>query len=110
MSDIDVLLQEDRTFAPPREFRERAAVSTREIYDRAARDQEAFWAEMASTLEWSRPWTRVLQWDPPHAQWFVGGQLNVSVNCLDRHIRTPRRTSATSSADVGRIPQRRSAH
>ena len=94
MPDIDVLLQEDRTFAPPDAFRERATIASRDIYDRAARDAEAFWAEMASALEWSRPWTRVLQWDPPRAKWFVGGQLNVSVNCLDRHVRTPRRNKA----------------
>src|SRR5919199_862802 len=94
MSDIDVLLQEDRTFAPPDAFRARANVSSGDIYDRAARDPEGFWAEMAAALEWSRPWSRVLRWEPPRAKWFLGGQLNVSVNCVDRQIRSERRNKA----------------
>ncbi len=49
---------------------------------------------MAGALEWSRPWDKVLEWTPPHAKWFVGGKLNASVNCVDRHIRTARRNKA----------------
>ena len=64
------------------------------IYAVAARDPEAFWASFASELEWSRPWDAVLDWQPPHARWFVGGTINVSVNCLDRHVRGPRRNKA----------------
>jgi acetyl-CoA synthetase len=94
MADIDVLLQEDRTFEPPAAFRERANVASEDIYVRAARDPEAYWAEQAAALEWSRPWSRVLEWNPPYAKWFVGGQLNVSVNCVDRHVRTARRNKA----------------
>src|SRR5205807_6240344 len=60
----------------------------------AATDAEGFWAEQARTLEWSRPWSRVLEWDPPRAKWFVGGQINVAVNCIDRHVRGPRRNKA----------------
>jgi acetyl-CoA synthetase len=60
----------------------------------AERDPERFWAEMAGALEWSRPWDKVLEWTPPHAKWFVGGKLNASVNCLDRHIRSARRNKA----------------
>ncbi len=64
------------------------------MYERAERDPEAFWAEFASELEWSTPWTTVLEWKPPHAKWFVGGTLNASVNCVDRHVRTARRNKA----------------
>ena len=64
------------------------------IYADAARDPEAFWASFASELEWSRPWNAVLDWQPPHAKWFVGGTINASVNCLDRHVRGPRRNKA----------------
>ena len=94
MSDIDVLLQENRKFAPPDEFRRQAQVSSPELYADAERDPEGFWAKMAGALEWSRPWDTVLDWTPPHAKWFVGGKLNASVNCLDRHIRTARRNKA----------------
>ena len=64
------------------------------IYEEAARDPEAFWAKFAAELEWSTPWTQVLDWQPPHAKWFVGGKLNASVNCVDRHVRGPRRNKA----------------
>src|SRR3954469_14510500 len=92
--EIDDLLREDRTFAPPPEFRARAVVRDEHIYAEAARDPEAFWAGLAGELEWSRPWDTVLDWQPPHAKWFVGGTLNASVNCLDRHVRGPRRNKA----------------
>ncbi len=92
--DIDVLLQEHRKFPPPAEFRENAHVRTFDVYDRAAADYEAYWAEQAAALEWSKPWKKVLDWKPPHAKWFVGGKLNVSTNCVDRHLRTARRNKA----------------
>ncbi|MGH7663316.1 MAG: AMP-binding protein, partial [Gemmatimonadaceae bacterium] len=94
MADIDVLLTELRKFPPPDSFRETARVSDSQVYDAAERDPEAFWAGMASELEWSRKWDRVLEWDPPHARWFTGGKLNASVNCVDRHIHGPRRNKA----------------
>ncbi|CAA9348795.1 MAG: Acetyl-CoA synthetase [uncultured Gemmatimonadaceae bacterium] len=87
MTDIDVLLTETRRFAPPPEFQRAAHVSSRALYDEAASDPDAFWARMAATLEWSQPWQRVLDWQPPHARWFDGGQLNAAVNCVDRHAR-----------------------
>ena len=83
---IAALLEEKRVFPPPPSFAERAVVSDPEIYERAARDPEAFWAEQAGRLEWSRPWTGVMEWTPPFVKWFVGGALNASVNCLDRHV------------------------
>jgi acetyl-CoA synthetase len=94
MSDIDVLLQEHRKFEPDPAFRAAANVSSPELYARAAADPEGYWAEQAATLEWMAPWTQVLDWKPPHAEWFVGGKLNASVNCVDRHIRTARRNKA----------------
>ena len=94
MSEIDALLQEDRSFEPSDEFRAKAHVSDPEVYARAAKDPEAFWAEFARELEWIQPWSQVLEWNPPHAKWFVGGRLNVSANCLDRHVRTWRRNKA----------------
>jgi acetyl-CoA synthetase len=92
--EIADLLQEDRTFAPAASFRAQANVRDEDVYARAARDPEAFWAGFAQELEWSSPWSRVLEWKPPHAKWFVGGTLNASVNCVDRHVRGARRNKA----------------
>ncbi|MFY9587978.1 MAG: acetate--CoA ligase [Actinomycetota bacterium] len=83
---IDALLHEHRTFPPPEDFRKNAVVSDTGLYDRANTDLEGFWAEQASSLQWSKTWDTVLQWDPPSVKWFEGGRLNVSVNCLDRHL------------------------
>ena len=94
MTDIDVLLEENRTFEPPPEFTRDAVVKTEQIYEQAARDPEKFWADQARELEWIKPWSKVLEWTPPHAKWFTGGKINVSVNCIDRHIRGPRRNKA----------------
>jgi acetyl-CoA synthetase len=92
--ELAALLREDRTFTPSEAFRADATVNDPGVYDEAARDPEAFWARFASELEWSTPWTTVLEWDPPHAKWFVGGRLNASVNCLDRHLHGARRNKA----------------
>jgi acetyl-CoA synthetase len=94
LAEFADLLRENRTFPPDPAFREHALVNDPKIYTDADRDPEAFWARMAGELEWSRPWDRVLDWQPPHAKWFVGGQLNISVNCLDRHVRGARRNKA----------------
>jgi acetyl-CoA synthetase len=93
-SDLEALLHEHRKFEPPEAFRAAALLSDPAIYEKASADPEAYWAEQAATLEWMAPHERVLDWKPPHAQWFVGGKLNASVNCIDRHIRTPRRNKA----------------
>ncbi|MEQ1756874.1 MAG: acetate--CoA ligase [Vicinamibacterales bacterium] len=92
--EIADLLQEDRRFPPPGEFTAHATINDASVYDRADRDPEGFWAGFAAELEWSTPWTQVLDWKPPHAKWFVGGKLNASVNCVDRHVRGPRRNKA----------------
>jgi acetyl-CoA synthetase len=89
--EIEALLKEDRSFAPSQEFCSNALVNDPDIYAKAAKDPEAFWAGLAGELEWIAPWTKVLDWNPPDARWFVGGQLNISANCLDRHVRTSRR-------------------
>jgi acetyl-CoA synthetase len=94
MTDIDVLLHEHRKFPPPAAFAKDAHVNSQAYYDRAAADYEGFWAEMARDLEWSKPWKTVLEWDPPWAKWFIGGKLNASVNCLDRHVRGATRNKA----------------
>ena len=91
---IEALLEESRVFPPPDEFRRQANVSDEAIYERARQDPEGFWAERAGELRWMRKWDRVLDWNPPFAQWFVGGQLNVSENCLDRFLGTPAQNRA----------------
>lgn len=91
---LEALLIEERRFDPPEEFRARANASDPEIYARAETDPEAFWAEWARELDWIEPWERVLDWTPPFAKWFVGGKLNVTYNCLDRHLTGARRNKA----------------
>ena len=93
-AEFSDLLREDRTFPPTPSFQAMAIANDERIYDEADRDPEAFWARFAGELEWSRPWDTVLDWQPPHAKWFVGGRINASVNCLDRHIRGARRNKA----------------
>jgi len=97
MSDtivLDTLLDETRVFPPPEGFRSAAHCSTDALYEAAARDPEGFWASFAEQLDWFRRWDRVLEWKPPHAKWFVGREINASVNCLDRHIASARRNKA----------------
>ncbi|MBV6522379.1 MAG: Acetyl-coenzyme A synthetase [Gemmatimonadaceae bacterium] len=94
MTDIDVLLQENRKFAPPADFQRRADVRDWSLHERADRDFEAFWAGEAQSLDWIRPWDRVLEWEPPRAKWFTGGLINAAANCVDRHVGTARRNKA----------------
>jgi acetyl-CoA synthetase len=97
-SAIDSVLREGRVFPPPEAFARAARVSGRarydELYQRSVEDPEGFWAEMAGRLHWMGPWSKVLDWQPPLAKWFVGGKLNVADNCLDRHLNGPRRNKA----------------
>ena len=84
---IEDYLLEDRTFPPPDEFKADALVTDGEIYDEGEADFEGFWARQAADLlTWQREWDAILEWDLPYARWFVGGKLNVSENCLDRHV------------------------
>jgi acetyl-CoA synthetase len=82
---LENLLHERRKFPPSAEFAA-AANTDASIYADAARDRLAFWERAASALTWSKPWHTVLDWQAPHAKWFVGGELNVSENCLDVHV------------------------
>ena len=93
-SSIDVLLHENRHFPPSDQFRETAHIRDWSLHERAAADFEGYWAEEARKLDWIKPWSTVLEWNPPRAKWFVGGKLNVAANCLDRHIDTARRNKA----------------
>jgi acetyl-CoA synthetase len=94
MSEIDALLQENRKFPPSDAFRRAAIISDRAVYEAASRDLDAFWAEQAKQLHWFTPWNKVSDWKPPHSEWFLGGKLNVSYNCVDRHVSGPRRNKA----------------
>ncbi|MCI0636644.1 MAG: AMP-binding protein, partial [Actinobacteria bacterium] len=85
--ELDVLLETEQTFPPPPEFAAEANAADPEVYDRANADPETWWASWAEKLDWIEPWDQVLDWsDPPFAKWFVGGKLNASANCLDRHV------------------------
>ena len=83
---IDALLEERREFEPPKEFTQQANANDPSVYEHAEKDPEAWWESQAERLTWSKKWDKVLQWDPPHHEWFVGGKLNASYNCLDRHL------------------------
>jgi acetyl-CoA synthetase len=83
---LEALLQEGRTFPPPRAFQEHALVTDASVYADAERDWQGFWAQQALALDWDDEWHTILEWDLPFAKWFVGGRLNVAVNCLDRHV------------------------
>ncbi len=84
---IDALQWENRRFPPSREFQDHALVAGTFMYDEAAVDDEGFWARQAADLiDWSTDWDTICEWHLPYAKWFIGGQLNVSYNCLDRHV------------------------
>ena len=98
MSDIESVLKEQRVFPADPAFAAAAHVKSLDEYERIYRqsvdDPEAFWAGVARELDWFTPWRRVLEWNPPDAKWFVGATLNISTNCLDRHLLTWRRNKA----------------
>jgi acetyl-CoA synthetase len=97
-SNIESVLHEERVFPPPESFSQDARIKSMEDYERlcaeAHDEPEAFWARMAEELHWFKKWETVLEWNLPHAKWFVGGKTNVSYNCLDRHLQTWRRNKA----------------
>ena len=96
--NIDSILTETRSFTPPEEFRKNAAIKSEADYERlrarAHADPEAFWADIARELDWFKPWDKVLEWNAPWAKWFLGGKINLSYNCLDRHLDTWRKNKA----------------
>lgn len=96
---IESILQEKRLFQPPAEFSQKAHIKSLEeyqaLYDKAKADPQAFWAELATQeLDWFQKWDAVLDWQPPFAKWFVNGKINISYNCLDRHLTTWRKNKA----------------
>jgi len=96
-SHIDSVLKEHRQFPPPAEFASKARITPQEVQrlrEWAERDPDGFWAEQAKTLHWFSPWSKVLEWNEPFAKWFVGGAINASYNCLDRHLAGPRKNKA----------------
>src|SRR5690349_20581795 len=97
-SSIESVLTEKRSFAPSAAFSQEARVKSladyEALYARAAQDPEGFWAEVAGELAWQTPWKKVLDWDLPDAKRFVGGKLNASVSCLDRHVASWRKNKA----------------
>ena len=98
MADIETSLTKSRVFPPPESFAQAAHIKSlgeyRGLYEASLRDPEGFWAQQAETLRWSKKWDRVLEWKAPFAKWFTGGTLNLSENCLDRHVATWRKNKA----------------
>jgi acetyl-CoA synthetase len=96
--NITSVLKESRQFPPTAEFASHAHIKSPAEYEalwkHAHDDPEAFWADQAEALDWFHTWEKVLVWNEPHAQWFVGGKLNACYNCVDRHLEGPRRNKA----------------
>jgi len=98
VDDILSVQKDKRIFKPPKEFAKKALVPSLTHYEKIYRDSlkntEAFWAGAARELRWMKPWKKVCEWKPPFVRWFLGGKINVSDNCLDRHLTTWRRNKA----------------
>ena len=96
--DITSMLSEDRVFKPAADFSEKAHIKSmvdyEALYKRGEEEPEKFWAEQAEELTWFKKWDKVLEWTPPFAKWFVGGEINLSYNCIDRHLDTWRKNKA----------------
>src|ERR1700692_4290485 len=97
-SSIDSILQEQRSFEPPAELSRQAHIKSLAEYERLYKesidDPDKFWGGIASELHWFKKWDKVLEWNCPWAKWFIGGQINLSYNCLDRHVDTWRKNKA----------------
>jgi len=97
-TSIESVLTENRSFSPPAEFSARAKVGSFEAYEqlyrKADEDPQGFWADVAGELAWTKKWNQVLDWKLPDAKWFIGGKLNVTASCLDRHVATWRKNKA----------------
>jgi acetyl-CoA synthetase len=91
---LDTLLNEDRAFAPSEAFKAKANFNDPGVYERATADPEAYWAEQAQNISWFEPFTQTLNWEPPHAKWFVDGKLNATYNLVDRHRQGERKNKA----------------
>src|ERR1700675_3762083 len=108
-SSIDSILKETRVFEPSEQFRQQAHIKSLEQYEQlyreAEEDPEKFWGEIAGQLHWFRKWVQDLEWDRPWAKVLGGGQINLSYNCLDRHVATWRRNKAAIiwEAETGEV-------
>lgn len=108
-NSIETYSNEARLFPPPPDFAAEAEVKSfsdyEALYAEAEADPQAFWAKRAEELSWFRKWDKVLDWNEPHAKWFVGGTINIAYNCLDRHIATWRKNKAAIiwEAETGEI-------
>jgi acetyl-CoA synthetase len=95
---IDSTLDEQRSFSPSTEFSQKAQIKSlaeyEALYKESVEQPEKFWARAAEELHWFKKWDKVLEWNAPWAKWFVGGQINLSYNCLDRHVHTVRKNKA----------------
>ena len=95
---IDSILDEQRSFPPPAEFSQKAQIKSlaeyEALYKESVEQPEKFWARAAEELHWFKKWDTVLEWNAPWAKWFLGGQINLSYNCLDRHVQTARKNKA----------------
>jgi len=93
--NITSLSRENRIFKPKKSFSKNAYIKSfqqyKKAYEKSIKDPEKFWAKIADELHWFKKWTKVLKWKAPHSQWFVGGKLNISYNCLDRHVESHRK-------------------
>ncbi|MCL5408668.1 MAG: acetate--CoA ligase [Candidatus Omnitrophica bacterium] len=92
--ELTVLLDEERRIPSKSNFVSQANIKDESIYETANKNPEKFWENFAGELYWFRKWDKVLEWNPPHAKWFVGGRLNASYNCIDRHIHAGKRNKA----------------
>ena len=107
--NIDSILQEQRKFEPPQEFRQQAHIKSLDDYERLYKESvdnpEKFWGGIAKELHWYKPWDKVLEWDCPWAKWFVGGQMNLSYNCLDLQVQKGRgnKTAIVWEGEPGEI-------
>ena len=104
---IEALLKERRKFTPPKDFVKNANINRPSIYKEAARNPARFWEGWARQLQWFKPWKKALEWKLPYAKWFIGGKLNVSYNCLDRHVTGPRdgpRPRSSGKGEPGDTP------
>ncbi|MCY7361392.1 MAG: acetyl-coenzyme A synthetase, partial [Ignavibacteria bacterium] len=93
--DITSLSRENRIFKPMKSFSKDAYIKSfqqyKKSYEKSIKDPEKFWGKIAEELHWFKKWKTVLKWKAPHSQWFVGGKINLSYNCLDRHLETHRK-------------------
>jgi acetyl-CoA synthetase len=104
LNGIEALSYEKRRFVPSPEFVSRALVTDQSLFDEADLDHEGFWERQArELLDWDHPWSKVCEWDLPYSEWFVDGKINVSYNCLDRHVLAGEATRSRSTGKANLV-------